>query len=108
MIIFVYAIEVEDYRDASLRIVEMIAAIEKRFRITRRIIFVVEFQIEKRFVHRLAQFAQFRAHNLRTDDVDFVRTCQIRIPWIGVPSLFTATYHIDIQLSDYPIDGNGR
>jgi hypothetical protein len=64
MIIFVFAIEVEDDGNAVLRVVVVIRTIEKPVRVFGVVVKIVERQVEVSVVGAFAQFSQLRAHHL--------------------------------------------
>ena len=82
------------------RVVEVVAAEEEAVRLRVVVVFVIELQFEKSIVDAFAERAEFGAHHLGADDVDFIRAGKFTIARIGVACGFAAANHINVELGD--------
>ena len=107
MVVLVQAREVEDDRDALLRVVVVIAAEEQPRRVVRIVVVIVERHLQIAVVDALAQLRERTAHHLRADHVDLVRPRQQLVLRIVVIGGTAAADHVDVELSDDAIERHG-
>ena len=107
MIVFVNSVKEEDDRNSFARVVVVIAAEEEPVRILRIVVFVSKVIFRIRLVDAVHELAEFGAHHRRANQINSIRSGELRVARVCVAFFLASPDHVDVDLRDDLIEWHG-